>query len=134
VRVIVCGPIGNKGIGKIKKMSDFLTKNGFEVTNQFVLNKMDYSNIRDFRSRKRLAKSIVRHDLKQVKNSDVLVVLATPSFGSAMEMFFAKNLGKKTILFSEKPIPSPWPVNYADFISKNKNSLLGILKKIENKK
>ncbi len=134
MKVIVCGPIGNKGIGQIKKMSDFLTKNGFEITNQFVQDKMDYSNVRDFRDKKNLSRSIVRYDLKLVRDSDVVVVLASTSFGAAMEMFFAKDLGKKTILFSEKALPSPWPVHFADFIAKDKTSLLEILKRLKIKK
>jgi len=63
----------------------------------------------------------------------VIIVLPTPSFGAAMEMFLAKEHGKKTILFSEKAMPSPWPVNFADFIATNKNSLLEILNKIRKK-
>ncbi|MDE1829362.1 MAG: hypothetical protein KGI25_03460 [Thaumarchaeota archaeon] len=115
-------------------MSDFLTKNGFEISNQFNQDRMDYSKIRDFRTRKSLSRSIIRHDLRLVKESDVLVVLPTPSFGAAMEMFFAKELGKETILFSEKPIPSPWPVNFADFITRDRKSLLATLNRIRNKK
>ncbi len=134
MRIMVCGPIGNTGIHKIKKMSDFLTRNGFEVSNQFNLDQMDYSRIGDFRARKSLSRSIVRHDLKVVKKSDVLVVLPTPSFGAAMEMFFAKEIGKKTILFSENPMPSPWPVNFADFIIRDKKTLIDTLNRIKNRK
>ena len=134
MRIMVCGPIGSKGIHKIKKMSAFLTKNGFEISSQLDQGRMDYSKICDFRTRKNLSRSIVKHDLKMVKDSDVLVVLSTPSFGAAMEMFFAKELGKKTVLFSENPMPSPWPVNFADFITKDKKSLLATLNTIRNKK
>ncbi|HJU13714.1 MAG TPA: hypothetical protein VJ792_04590 [Candidatus Nitrosotalea sp.] len=114
-------------------MSDFLARNGFEMTNQFELKMMDYSDVLDFRTKKKLSRSIVRHDLRLVRECDVMVVLATPSFGAAMEMFFAKNLGKRTVLLSDGPIPSPWPVNFADFIVNDKDSLLRILRRIKGK-
>ncbi|GEM_PF-772217 len=129
---MVCGPIGNKGIERIKNVSQFLVKNGFSVVDQFCSRDRDYSRIRDFAGKKKLSNAIVRHDLGLVSKSDVLVVLATPSFGAAMEMYFAKELGKRTVFFSEGKIPSPWPVKYADYIARDGKSLLKILEKIRN--
>ncbi len=132
MRIMVCGPIAGTGTGKIQKMINFLEKKGFQIINQFSNRKDDYSYIHDFRTRKKLAQKIICHDLECVKKADVFVVLAKPSFGAAIEMFLAKRMKKKVILFSEKDLPSPWPVNFSDIIVKNKNELVKILKKMNN--
>ena len=93
VRIMVCGPIGNGGNSKIRRVSEFLMKNGFEVADQFDSGGGDYSGIRDFAGRKALSNLIVRQDLRLVRSSDVLVVLPIPSFGAAMERFYATRLG-----------------------------------------
>ncbi len=132
MHVMVCGPIAGTGTRKIQKMINFLEKNGFQIVNQLSNSKGDYSHITDFRTRKHLAQKIIRHDLTCIKKADVLVVLAKPSFGAAIEMFLAKISKKKVILYSDKPLPSPWPVNFSDVIVRNENDLVKILKKWHN--
>jgi hypothetical protein len=134
VRIMVCGPVGDAGPRKIEKMERFLRKRGFEVTGQFGISRRDYSDIGDFSTRKKLSDIIVKGDLKLVRKADVLVVLPTPSFGAAIEMYVGKKLGKKIILFTEKPMPSPWPVYFSDFVATSRKSLIGKLDKLDKKK
>lgn len=77
-----------------------------------------------------LVKKIIKHDLDCVKKADVLVVLPDPSFGASIEMFVAKNAKKKVILFSSKPVPSPWPVGFSDVVATSKNELIRKLHRI----
>ncbi len=128
---MVCGPLGSGGVGKIMNMIKFLEENGFEPVKQIVKGKSDYSKIRDFRKRRKLARKIIIHDLQFVKKSDVLIVLPEPSFGASIEMYVAKSLKKKIILFSNRPVPTPWPVGYSDLIITNKKDLLNYLQKIK---
>lgn len=44
MKIMVCGPIGGVGIGKILKIREFLEKEGFETVQQFSKGK-NYSNI-----------------------------------------------------------------------------------------
>ena len=93
---------------------------------------MDYSDTNDFRDKKDLCREIVNHDLEYVNKSDVLVVLAnSPSYGTAMEMLIAKNIGKKVILLAKEPIPTPWPINFSDFIVKDEAELIKLLAKLK---
>jgi hypothetical protein len=124
---MVCGPIGGVGIGKILEMRDFLENEGFETVKQFSKG-ADYSSILDFRRRIRLAKKIIKHDLACIKEADVLVVLPEPSFGASIEMYVAKSTKKKVILFSNKPVSSPWPVGFSDCIVTSRNQLVKKLK------
>lgn len=134
MKIMICGPIRHGGVNKIKRLSQFLEENGFEIIKQFEKDSMDYSHLRDFRKKPALSQSIVEHDLQAVSGSDVLVVLSKPSFGAAMEMYVGKNLGKKIILFAEKSMPSPWPVKFSDYIVADKKSLVRILQKISKNK
>lgn len=123
MKIMVCGPIGGVGIGKILKMREFLESKGFETVKQFSKG-TDYSHIYDFREKTKLAKKIIKHDLMCIKKADVLVVLPEPSFGAAIETYVAKSVKKKIILFSSKPVHSPWPVGFSDMIITSKEDLV----------
>jgi len=102
--------------------------NGFTVIDH-ISKDMDYSGIEDFRNKKKLAQKIVNHDLDFIKKSDVIVAISdSPSYGTAIEMFVAKESGKKVILFSEKEIPTPWPIAFSDYIVKSDKDLILVLK------
>lgn len=120
---MVCGPIGGVGIDKIVELRKFLEEKGFETIKQFSEGN-DYSNIADFRKKQELVKKIIRHDLECIKKADVLVVFPEPSFGASIEMFVAKRKKKKVILFSSKPVPSPWPVGFSNIVVTSKNELV----------
>lgn len=123
MRIMVCGSIRRVGMTRILRMREFLEKNGFETVKQFSRGK-DYSHIGDFRGKTVLVKNIIKHDLACIKKADVLVILPEPSFGTSIEMFVAKNAKKKVILFSNKPVPSPWPIGFSDMVVTNKNDLV----------
>jgi len=92
----------------------------------------DYSDIKDFRDKKELSHQIVNHDLEYVKKADVLVVLGNrPSYGAAIEMFIAKSSGKRVVLFAKDPVPTPWPINFADDITTSEEELFKLLHRLE---
>jgi hypothetical protein len=129
---MVCGAIGLGGINKIRQLYFFLRDEGFEIINHTDVKEMDYSGVRDFRDKKNLSRKIVQHDLRYVKQSDVIVILPDiPSHGTAIEMFVGKKEGTKIILLTKKPIPTPWLVNFSDHIVSNKNELVKLLHKIQ---
>ena len=128
---MVCGSIGFGGIETIREFYDWLKNQGYDVINHIESENMDYSHIKDFRNELELSKKIVEHDLEFIKQADILVVLGdSPSFGTAIESFVAKNEGKKIILFSPNPLPTPWPLFFSDFHVKSKEELLDTLKNI----
>ncbi len=131
MKIMVCGSIGFGGIESIREFYDWLKNQGYETINHIESQDMDYSHIKDFRGKAELSKKIVEHDLEFVKKADVLVILVDmPSFGTAIESLIAKNEGKKIILFSPNPLPTPWPLYFSDFHVKSKEELLETLNKI----
>lgn len=131
MNIIVCGSIGYGGIEDIRRIQKFLIKNGFNVIDHISEEGMDYSNIDDFRDNKELAERIVKHDFSFVDKSDIIVVVLTrPSFGTAMEMMYAKSISKTVLLLAEHKVPTPWPIYYSDYVVKSKEELLKILKKL----
>ena len=129
---MVCGSIGHGDIGDIRDFQSLLKKEGFNIIDHISAEGMDYSHTRDFRDKKDFSFKIVNHDLEYVKESDVLVVLANrPSFGSAIEMFIAKNSGKPVILFAKESIPTPWPVNFSDYTVRAEQELITLLRQLE---
>ena len=129
----MCGPIAYGDIRKIRELQKFLRDKGFEVIDQFQEKQMDYSNIRDFREKKRLAERIVENDLKFIVECDVIVAVCDkPSFGTAIEIYCAKKLGKKVIVLNEQPQPSPWPIAFADQIVKSGRELVEALLNLDS--
>ena len=125
---MVCGSIGYGGIDNIRRFYTLLDTEGFDTVNHIVSKGMDYSDIKDFRNKKELSRQIVNHDLEYVKKADVLVVLASmPSYGAAIEMFVAKNSGKKIILLAKDPVPTPWSINFSDYVVTTEEELIKLL-------
>jgi len=132
---MVCGSIGYGGINEIRKLYSFLRNEGFDVLDHIKDKKMDYSNIKDFRNKIELSRKIVRYDLTYVKKADILVLLAdTPSHGTAIEMFVGKSECKKIVLLAKDPVPTPWLVNFSDYIVSNQKQLAALLHKIHSKR
>ena len=129
---MICGSIGYGGLWYIEDLYSFLCSKGFNVVNHIMDRRMNYSAIKDFRRRKRLSGKIVEHDLNYVRQADVLVVIADrPSYGTAIEVFIAKKYGKKIILLAKDPIPTPWLVNFSDYILTSQDGLVRLLHKLE---
>ena len=129
---MICGSIGYGGLWYIEDLYSFLCSKGFDVVNHIMDRRMNYSAIKDFRRRKRLSGKIVEHDLNYVMQADVLVVIADrPSYGTAIEVFIAKKYGKKIILLAKDPIPTPWLVNFSDYILTSQDGLVRLLHRLE---
>ena len=125
---MVCGSIGYGGIDDIRRIYTFLDTEGFDIVDHIVGRGMDYSDIKDFRNKKELSRQIVNHDLEYLKKADVLVVLANmPSYGAAIEMFVAKNSGKKIVLLAKDPVPTPWSINFSDYVVTTEEELIKLL-------
>jgi nucleoside 2-deoxyribosyltransferase len=128
---MVCGSIGYGGINEIKNTYAFLWNHGFSIVDHIVHKGMDYSHITDFRDKQALSSKIVQHDLKYIESSDIVIVIANgPSYGTAIEMFVAKSLGKKIILFAKDPVPTPWPIHFSDHIVTSEDQLLLTLRNL----
>lgn len=70
----------------------------------------DYRGIEDDN-----VEAIISGDLADIAAADVLLVRAErPSWGTAMELVYAKQLGKKIVAFGAGPRPSPWLVHHCD--------------------
>ena len=70
--------------------------------------------------------------MESIDKTDVLVVLANkPSYGAGIEMYKAKNSGKRVILFAKTPVPTPWPVNFSDDIATSDQELIKTLRDLE---
>ena len=127
---MVCGSIGYGGIEKIRGLYTVLKEKGFDTINHLLEKDMDYSHINDFRDKRKLSQAIVEHDLDCIDNADVLVViLNSPSYGTAMEMLIAKGKGKKIVLLAKDSVPTPWPIHFSDFIVRDEQELFQLLHK-----
>lgn len=132
---MVCGSIGYGGVQEIRRIYHLLSIEGFEVLNHIEAEGMDYSDIEDFRNKRELSSKIVSHDLEYVKKTDVMIVLSNnPSYGTAIEMYVAKNSGKKIILLAKKPVPTPWPIHFSDYVVSDEKELIKVLHELDNKR
>lgn len=129
---MVCGSIGYGGVNEIRRLYTIIGQIGFDIVDHLVEKGMDYSDIDDFRDRKDLCQKIVKHDLEYVEKADILVISANPpSYGTAMEMLIAKDRGKKIILFAKDKVPTPWPVNFSDFVVRGEQELFELLSQLK---
>jgi len=132
LKVLVCGSIGFGGLSEIREIQSLLRKEGFAVLDHISEKGMDYSGIEDFRDKKDLAQEIVNHDLDFVRKSDVIVALLNrPSYGTAIEIFVAKELGKKVVFLSERQVPTPWPIAFSNSVVKTKKELISTLRELK---
>jgi len=132
MKIMVCGSIGHGGIGDIRYFHSLLKKEGFDIIDHISAEGIDYSDTRDFRDKKDFSSKIVNHDLEYVKESDVLVILThRPSFGTAIEMFVAKNSKKPVIVFAKESVPTPWPINFSDYIVTAEEELITLLRQLD---
>lgn len=128
---MVCGSIGYGGVDKIRRMYAVLRRKEFDIVDHLVHKGMNYSDIGDFRDKKELSQQIVSHDLQFMEKADVIVVIASrPSYGTGIEMYIAKNSNKKVILLANDPVPTPWPVNFSDYVVRNEDELIMLLEEL----
>ena len=135
LKIMVCGSIGynRAGASDITKLYSFLQNKGFSIVNHIKQREsMDYSDIIDFRDKKELSHKIVSHDLQYIEKADIIVVIANgASYGTSIEMFVANNFGKQIILLAKESVPSPWPINFSDYIVKSENELIQLLYQLQ---
>jgi hypothetical protein len=62
-----------------------------------------------------------------------VVIVNGPSYGTAIEMYVAKNSGKKIILLAKDAVPTPWPVYFSDYIVGSENELFDLLNNLAKK-
>jgi nucleoside 2-deoxyribosyltransferase len=81
---------------------------------------------RDYRGREGdFSAEIVRHDQTDIAMSDIILVRAEkPSWGTAMEMVYAKLLGKFVVVFGAGDKPSPWIVFHSNKMFPNLNEAI----------
>jgi hypothetical protein len=60
----------------------------------------------------------------------VIVLTDRPSYGAAIQMDIAEKLNKKVILMAKDPLPTPWPVNFSDYIVRSKKRLIMLLEQL----
>lgn len=131
MKVFVCGSIAVDKGRRIKKVQMVLKKAGFQIVDQ-LSGGLDYSNVSDFRGLRDLAIKITKRDLELVKECDAMVVLGDEaSWGGGAELHTAKELGKKIVLLSSKPVASPWPVALSDCVVKDEGQLLQKLRELK---
>jgi len=122
IKIFVAGSLSSPiGLRKILKLQDKLRKAGFKVIDQF--KSFNYVKVKDFRSKIKLAKKIVKHDISLIKKSNLVIVFADePSFGTGAEVFYAKQiLRNKVIAIATRKVKSPWIVAHADLVLKSSN-------------
>lgn len=110
MKVYLCGGINN--------LSDADCKNWRQeakglLKNFDVLDPMD----RDFRGQEtQNVKHIVESDLKDINDCDILLAkVDKPSWGTAMEIFYAFNNNKKVYMFGVGDSCSPWLSHHSHF-------------------
>lgn len=130
MKLYVAGSLAtSEDLRRLMEVQDVLKKAGFEVLNPLVFN---YTRILDFRGKVDMAKWVADRDLTMLKEADVVVALGDkPSFGAAMETFYAKRvLNKRVILIASKPTRSPWMVAMADIILDGLSRLVDEIRKL----
>ena len=87
---------------------------------------------RDYRGRELepgIAREIVDGDIEDIDASDTLLVFFDrPSAGTAMEVFYAKQKGKRVVVIDaqDKPL-SPWLVHHSDVVVRSVSEALNLL-------
>lgn len=99
-----------------------------------ILRFLEHSDIRDLKDfpdtvTKKEAEAIVNRDLELLKGADVVVAyLPKPSFGTAVEITKASDLGKRILVFNEGESPIPiFARHYADGVFKSFDEMLSAL-------
>lgn len=71
---------------------------------------------RDYRGRTQGREAeLVAHDLEDIRNCDaVLAAFTFPDEGTAMEVWYARSLGKPVVAYTGGAPPHPWTVYVAD--------------------
>jgi len=124
-KVFLSGPI----LGMEKKhyrstITEICQRVGFDVINPWLREKKLYVGDKKCWWNETSASEFIKRDLNDAKRCDIMVVfMPILSAGACMELFFAKNNGKKIIVFSSIKRLSPWIIYHSDAIVRNKKEL-----------
>ncbi len=121
-KVFVSGPI--HGMEKNQRYRDrlkqILIKHGFTVLDPWNREKVVYSSTGQTWWQHVPPEGFIKRDLEDIEKSDFLVAyLPFLSAGTCMELFYAKQRGKKTVVICGLEEPSPWIVAHADYLFKS---------------
>ena len=133
-QVFISGPIlGMENNQDYRKtITDILLRAEFEVIDPWNREKVLYKGDERCWWDKVPTFDFIQRDLDDAERCDIMVVyMPMLSAGACMELFYAKRLGKKTILMSEIKCLSPWIIAHCDVIVKNLNQLEDALKKTQ---
>jgi len=79
------------------------------------------------------AADFIKRDLEDIEKCDILIAyMPKLSAGTCMELFYAKQKGKKTICICQIENPSPWIIFHSDIIVRKIEELENALNKIHN--
>jgi nucleoside 2-deoxyribosyltransferase len=107
-----------------------LTANGYEVSDPWERERTVYSSTGPAWWKNVPVEGFIRRDLENIEKCDLFVAyLPRLSAGSCMELFYAKNKGKRTMVICQMERPSPWIVAHSDLLFKNVDEFKGALKK-----
>ncbi len=84
---------------------------------------------RDYRGKEtKFVKEIVEGDYDDINKSDILLVNACkPSWGTAMEVHYAKEAGKEIVTVCPDERPSPWLIYHSTIIFKELESAISYI-------
>jgi nucleoside 2-deoxyribosyltransferase len=104
---------------------------GYETIDPWLREKMIYRGNEPCWWTKVPAAGFVGRDLEDIEKCDVLIAyLPKLSAGTCMELFYAKQKGKRVIVVSEISCLSPWIVVHSDRILRGIEELEGALKQM----
>lgn len=104
-KVYLAGPINGCSDAECmawrRKVNELIGVHGFSCVDPM---------LRDYRGlEEHMADSIVDEDKQCIQASDIVLVNASrPSWGTAMEVFYATEIGKTVIAFTDAVAISPW--------------------------
>jgi len=134
-KIFISGPIqGMETEQEYRKIiAEICAKLGFEVIDPWKREKILYRTEVPCWWEKVPAADFVKRDLEDAERCDIMVVyLPRLSAGACMELFYAKQKGKKIIVVSNMGCLSPWIVVHSDLIKTCFEDLEEELKKLSS--
>jgi nucleoside 2-deoxyribosyltransferase len=132
-KLFISGPImgmeNEQGYRQV--ITEICGKLGLEVIDPWRREKVIYRKEESCWWNKVPAEGFVQRDLDDADRCDVMVVyLPRLSAGACMELFYAKQKGKKIVVVSDMECLSPWIVVHSDAIVKGFDELEAVLRKL----
>ncbi|MGQ9625266.1 MAG: nucleoside 2-deoxyribosyltransferase [Candidatus Bathycorpusculaceae bacterium] len=134
-KVFISGPI--QGVETRQDYRDVIrkvcVKCGYEVLDPWEREKVIYKGSEFGWWEKVPAADFIRRDLEDIEKCDLLIAYFPKlSAGTCMELFYAKQKGKKTICICQIENPSPWIIAHSDIIIRKIEELENALSNIHS--